>query len=166
MAKKPVRRGKFTLRRVNIVGAISPGALGASAVAISALTNNVTNEIIVTSLDAAWAWIDRAAIDDGCQFGVSHSDYSAAEITECLTAANSIDLGDKIAQEQANRLVREIGIFAADGIFNNGERKRVKLNWRLNEGDNLTGWVRNSSGTVYTTGSGVSANGRIWVKDI
>ncbi len=117
-------------------------------------------------------WTDVADVnDDYCQFGVAHSDYTAAEIEEALEGTGGIDLGDKIGQERANRLVREIGAFAntpqvSGGVgVNDGRPIKTRLNWKISIGDTLVLWARNASGVVFVTGSAIGATGNMWIKD-
>ncbi len=163
------RPRKFNLRKVRVAANSAIGALASFDVVSNVITAAVTNEIRVMSVDASWTLVDRTAADDGQSIGLAHSDYTAAEIEECLEASASIDLGDKIAQEQANRLVREIGTFSGGeptgAVLNDGMPIKTKLNWLLNEGDSLQVWIRNSSANVYTTGCLVAINGNLWVKD-
>lgn len=167
------RRGSFGLRRVRLNSSSGVGALAALDVVTAAITGAAADTYRLISIRAAFSWVDKQAlIDDGCTFGYSHSDYSAAEVEECLEATTAIDLGDKIAQEQANRLVREVGTMTGDteaiggGItFNNGVPVKTRLNWRMSIGDTLNIWVRNASGVVWTTGSAITVAGEFWVKD-
>ncbi len=168
MAKKSQRR--FNLRKVRIAASTAVGALAAGDVISGAMTAVSANKYRVTSIKASYAIADKAVIDDTQQFGIAHSDYTAAEIEECLEATASIDVGDKIAQERANRLVREIGTMvdygeSTDGGFNDGRPVKTKLNWTIGIGDTLVLYVRNGSGTVYTTGSTIVAKGELWVSD-
>ncbi len=172
MAKKSQRR--FNLRKVRIAASIGVGALAAGDVTSGAMTATSANKYRVTSVKASYSLTDRgAAIDDGQQFGIAHSDYSAAEIEECLEATASVDIGDKIAQERSNRLVREIGTITAvgssagggGGNFNDGRPVKTKLNWVIGIGDTLVLYIRNSSGVVYTTGALMNAKGEMWVSD-
>ncbi len=176
MAKKTHgrrRRRRFTLRRVRIASKSLAGALAANDVAVNAVTNQVTDQMRFISLDASYSWADIGQdIDDGCSFGVAHSDYTATEIEEALEAGGSMDLGDKVAQEQANRLVRELGTISSAGgpsaggaQFNDGKRLKTRLNWLMSTGDTLNLWIMNISGVVWTTGSGVTIVGNLWVKD-
>ncbi len=170
MAKngKPKR---FNMRRVRIATEFAIGALAAKDVISGAMTNVTSDKTRFISLDCSWGISNHAAtIDDGYAFGVAHSDYSSAEIEECLEAGASMDLGDKIAQEQANRLVREIGQISglgnvvSEGIpFNDGKRVKIRLNWLMSEGDSLAVWVRNASGAVYTSGTTLVASGDLWI---
>ena len=167
------RARKFNLRKVRLAAATVIGALASLDVTLTAATSATTSTLRVTSINASYAWSDKAIVDDGAQFGWAHSDYSAAEIEECLEASASMDVGDKVSQERGNRLVREIGVIGgastntanAGASFNDGRPVKTKLNWLLSIGDTLSLWVRNSSGTVYTTGSTLVASGNIWVKD-
>ncbi len=173
MAAKKSKRRRFNLRRVRVTTSPAVGALAADDVTSVAITAAVADKLRIMSLDATYSWSDIQQItDDGLTFGVAHSDYSAAEVEECLEANGSIDLGDKIAQEQANRLVRTIGTFsglataAGGGItFNDGKPVKTRLNWLLSEGDTLNMWFRNGSSLVYVTGSSVLVDGSLWVKD-
>ncbi len=167
------RRRAFNLRRVRVATGFAIGALAAVDVISGAITASTTDPLRVMSVDLTYNWSDvGAAIDDGMEFGLSHSDYTSAEIEECLEQSGSIDLGSKIAQEQANRLVRSVGVMsgnitAGGGLtFNEGRRKKVKLNWRLSSGDTLNLWARNGSGAVWTTGSAIVVQGDLWVKDV
>ncbi len=172
MAKKRSRR--FNLRRVRINAKVAAGALATLDVAIGDITDAATDPYRLMSLKAAYSWVDIAAvIDDGFDFGVSHGDYTAAEVEECLEAAAAIDRGDKISLEQSNRLVRQIGSIAGSNInvasssqtFRTGMMVKTKLNWYMATGDKLKGWIRNQSGVVWTTGSSLGVAGEIWIKD-
>ncbi len=173
VAKSKARR-RFNLRGVRVNSSLAIGALAASDVISGTVTNVAADKLRFISLHASWGIANLGAlIDDAFTFGVAHSDYSAAEIEECLESGASIDLGDKVAQEQANRLVREIGQIdgmggtgAQGGLsFNDGKPVRTKLNWLMSAGDALQIWVRNNSGVVYTTGALLTISGRLWVRD-
>ncbi len=171
MAKKGRRKRRFNLRRVRLIGTVAVGALASLDVGSGAITLAVADKLRLISINAAWGWSDvGASTDDDLEFGVAHSDYTAAEIEECLEATAAIDLGDKVAQERTNRLVRSIGILmnqssTGAGSFADGRRVKTKLNWLLSEGDTLVVWFRNGSGAVYTTGSTITCQGDLWVKD-
>ncbi len=172
MARKG-RKRRFNLRKVKVASAVAAGALATEDVVSGAITSAAADKLRFVSLNASYTWTNiGSGVDDGCTFGVAHSDYSAAEIEECLEQAASIDLGDKIAQEKGNRLVREIGTISAGGAgaaggqaFNDGKPTKTRLNWLMSAGDTLSLWIRNASGTVWTTGSGVAVSGDLWVRD-
>ncbi len=150
------------------------GALATKALVAGPGTAAVADKLRIISITATWQWAEiQAAIDGGLEFGVSHGDYSAAEVEECLEASGSIDLGDKFAIEKSSRLVRTIGSMGgptaggtgAEAAFNDGKPVKTRLNWLLSAGDTLNIWARNGSGVVWTTGSSLVMIGDLWVKD-
>jgi len=159
------------LRRVGVESGLAVGALTTGDVTIGALTQSSLNKYRVTSVDLTYAISDLAAlIDDNFQFGIAYGDYTSAEVEECLESASSIDIGNKIEREQANRLVRHIGSISGNQVtvgagltFNDGRSMRTKLNWLIGIGDVLNLWVRNGSGVTYTGGSILKAQGVMWV---
>ncbi len=168
------RKRKFNLRKVAMTPALAVGVLATLDVIKAAGTSAVTNTLRVISIEQAWSITDLgASIDDSFQFGVAHSDYTAAEIEECLEATAAMDVGNKVENERANRWVRSIGVLQLSGAgavdggiqFNDGRPKKTRLNWLLSIGDTIDVWVRNGSGTVYTTGAILNGIGHLWVKD-
>ncbi len=171
--KKSYHRN-YRLRKVRIQSEFAIGALAADDVIAAAITANVADKLRLISINLAWTIADIAAVaDDTFQFGVAHGDYTAAEIEECLEAQAALDLGDKVAQEQSDRLVRTIGVISSAGgtnvggsvQFNEGRPMKTRLNWLMSEADNLSGWVRNGSANVYSSGSLLTCIGELWVKD-
>ncbi len=172
MARRKPRR-KFPFKIVPIQSSSAIGALASLDVVSAVVGTAASDTYRLKSLKASYSVADLgASIDDAFQFGIAHSDYTAAEIEECLEAAGAIDFGDKIAQEQANRLVRRIGTItnmgtgvAGTGLpFNDGKPVSTKLNWLMAIGDQLQIWVRNGSGVVYTTGALLTLSGHIVVQ--
>lgn len=166
------RRRSFNLRRVRVAASLAVGALDPSDVISGTITNVTPSPLRIISAHLTFGLSDLGATaDDGQEFGIAHSDYTAAEIEECLEAAGSIDLGDKVSQERANRLVRSVGqMTGAPGTgaglsWNDGRPVKLKLNWVLTVQDSLVAWVRNASGTVYTTGASLDVFGSLWVRD-
>ena len=161
------------MRKVRVAAKMAVGALDTLDVIDGAITGAANDTYRLISAKLAYQLVDLAAlIDDGQEFGLSHSDYTAAEVEECLEAQTSIDLGDKVAQERANRLVRSLGRFSGDAVtvsqslaYNQGRPVKTKLNWKMSIGDTLNVWVRNSSGVIYTTGTSLAVIGEIWIQD-
>ncbi len=175
MAKRRrASKRRFNLRKVRINNIVAATALASADVTSGSISDAAVDPYRLMSVDASYSWVDiQAAIDDGFTFGLAHSDYSAAEIEECLEAQGAIDIGDKVAQEQSNRLVREIGVIRStpggavtgSAIFNNGIPEKTKLNWLMSTGDTLNVWIRNQSQTIWTVGSNLAINGKFWIKD-
>ncbi len=120
------------------------------------------------SLRFTATWLNIVALaDGGAMFGVAHGDYSATEIEECIEATASINLGDKIANEKANRLVRVLGTFPStrssvadsEEVWNDGRMSKVKLNWVFPIGKSPVIWIYNQSETFWTTGSTLNFQG-------
>ncbi len=172
--KRPYRRRqsrRFNLRRVRVTASVGAGALASLDVTAGAVGSAVADKVRFISVKFAYALSGAQVEDDSYEFGLAHSDYTAAEIEECLESQTAIDLGDKVAQERANRLVRVIGTFgsvrsaAGGSMFNDGRPVKTKLNWLMAAGDNLQLWIRNGSAVIYTTGSTITITGDLWVKD-
>ncbi len=171
--KRSSRRRKFNLRKVQIADESTISALAAKDVETFALSGAATNTLRVVSANLMYTWGALAVNDGGCEFGLAHSDYSAAEIEECLEVQTSMDIGNKVSQEQADRLVRRVGTFPStpnaattgEQVANEGRPIKTRLNWLLAIGQTLNIWVRNSSGTIWTVNSLLNASGELWVKD-
>ncbi len=172
--RKPTRRSrKFNLRQVRIFASSTIGALAPLDVVSNPVTVTSTNPFRIVSVHASYALSELAAvIDDGQEFGLAHSDYTAAEVEECLEASSAIDVGNRVERERTNRLVRSLGIFGTQGAavgqsvqYNDGRKIRTKLNWPIGIGQTLNLWIRNGSGVVYTTGAAVLMAGNLWIKD-
>ncbi len=169
MPKKYPKR-KYNLRKVRIAASITVGALAAFDVTVGLVTNVTVDPRRIVSAKLSYSLVDLGAeIDDGQEIGLAHSDYSAAQIEECLEAQSSFDLGNKQSQEKAGRLVRSLGFLSGRAIadqsiaLNGGRPVKTKLNWKLSTGDSLNLWIRNGSGTIYTTGAAIAVIGDIWV---
>ena len=102
-------------------------------------------------------------------FGYAHSDYSVTEIKEAIEAAAAISVGDKVAQEKANRLVRLVGSFQPDDtgeqVFNDGKQVSTKLNWLIPIGKAVNMFAYNDDTTDLTTGGRVTSSGEMWIRD-
>ncbi len=153
------KRGYKGYRKLPFTNNVAGGTLAADDVTITALTEVMTEERRVLSIDTTVAMQGLTAGDGPLQYGVAHSDYTAAEIEEALEAAGAWDEGDLVAQEAAKRLVREIGILTEEETaLNDGQPVKTRLNWRIATGDTLQFWIRNR-GIQMTTGSEVLTQG-------
>ncbi len=166
MAKHPKRR--FNLRKVRCVPTQALGTLANLTAVSTALTGTSANVYRAMSARLTWTLKNMTVGEGPILFGYAHSDYSATEIKEWLESQSSIDIGNKLAAEQGNRLIRQVGVFdaaTADSKFNEGRPMKTKLNWAIGIGDAVNLWWFNDSGAVLTTGGVADANGALWVKD-
>ncbi len=166
MASKP-RRRKFNLREVRATPAFDLLTLGAVTVKGGNITGAGVRFYRAMIAKFTWDLGGFTAGEGPITVGYAHSDYSTTEIKEAIEVITSIDLGDKIAQEQANRLVRIVGTFRAEANsdLNSGKPISTKLNWGIAVGDSVFVWAYNDSTTQLTTGGHVNLNGSLWVKD-
>ncbi len=165
------KRRRYNLRRVSNSTLVALTALAAGDVETLAWSGVTTGTLRVVSIICTWSATFAAVADGSMQFGVAHSDYTAAEVEECLEANGSMDPGDKIANEQSKRLVRRIGTFQSSEViqgevtFNDGRPMKTRLNWLLSPGDRINVWVRNGSGNIWTVAGSIQSTGDLWVKD-
>ncbi len=142
--------------QVRLATGVDLGALVAGDLISAAVGPTMTNEGRVSSIDMAWALRDHSTDEGPIYFGVAHPDYTSAEIEEWIesdvTGPNS-----KLEQEQANRLIRQIGVFGSEGFdekFNDGRPMKTKLNWTFRDGSKpISYWAYNGSTLTLTTGS-------------
>ncbi len=167
MAKKPQRRSRrFNLRKVRVSPVIVLSTLGANLALSAAVTGAADGAYRVISMKTAWDLVGLTALDGPILVGYAHSDYTDVEIEECIEASAAISVGNKIAQEQANRLVRIVGSLneASSDELNDGLPVTTKLNWLIPIGDNVNIFAYND-GQAMTTGAVAKCTGDMWVKD-
>ncbi len=164
MARKSRKRRSFNLRRVRPTPSLALTTLAASTAKSAGLTGASTSTYRAVSTNMIW--IAELLQEGPVIVGLAHSDYSVTEIKECIESAGSIDAGDKIAQEKANRLVRMVGTLGVDeDTLNDGKPIKTRLNWLISIGDEVNVFAYNDSGAVLTTGAIVHVTGDLWVKD-
>ncbi len=125
------------------------------------------------SCNGTWS-LEAMDINDGpLVVGFAHGDYTATEIKECIEAAGSINVGNKIEQERANRLVRIVATFGQPGVdqsdvmLNDGKPIKTRLNWLIPLGITFNIFVYNDgSAAVEAITKQVKFNGDCWVKDL
>ncbi len=162
MARKKNRR---PLRVLPFSVSAAAGALANGDVVSTAISDTVDEKMWLASMDAIHAARDFTAGEGPIVVGVAHSDYSAAEIEECLEAQASWDASDLVAREQARRKVRTIGTFpnvASGEVLNDGKEIRTKLGWIAEAGMTLQFWTWNKSGAALTTGGIAEHDGRVY----
>ncbi len=168
MAKHPNRgRRRRPVQKLVYSASLALLTTGSNDVVAVALSDTVDDSVYAISMDARVAIRNVTAGEGPIVVGVAHSDYTAAEIEECLEAVASWDRGDKIALEQAARKVRTVGTFSNVGteeVLNNGMETRTRLGFMLEPGTTLDWWAWNKSGAALTTGAVVEANGQVWAR--
>lgn len=161
----------MNLRKVRVIPQVSLGTLGNVTAIVGAVTGAADGQYRAMSLNGTWSLKGATAGEGPIVIGFAHSDYSVTEIKEAIEIQNSINLGDKVAQEQANRLVRIVGTFpsaqvaAEDVVLNDGRPMKTRLNWAIPIGKAVNIFAYNDSGATLTTGAIVDFNGDLWVKD-
>ncbi len=133
---------------------------------VANLTPSADGAYRCRSVKAAWTSQELTDADGPLLVGYAHSDYSVTEIKECIEASAAISVGDKIAQERANRLVRVVGTLgdAIDDDLNDGKPISTKLNWLIPIGKSVNMFAYND-GITMTTGALVRCNGSLWIQD-
>ncbi len=165
MGKHRKRRGG--LRVLPYAIEVNAGALANADVLASALGDVVIDRMWLMSLAGTMAARDFTAGEGPVIVGVAHSDYTAAEIEECLEAQGAWDQSDLVLREQARRKVRTIGTFAnvvSGETLNDGKEMKVKLGWMAEVGMTLQFWVWNKSGGTLTTGGVFATQGRVYAR--
>ncbi len=157
---------KFNLRKVRVSPELAIGTLTTDTALTVGMTSASPNKYRCISVDVVWSLSALTANEGPLTVGYAHSDYSTTEIKECMEAAGALDQGNKIAQEQANRLVRVIGTLDSElEQLNQGAPLKTKLNWLIGIGDVVNAFVFNEQTGTLTTGASLKISGNMWIKD-
>ncbi len=155
----------FRLRAVPISPETALATLNSKIVVVTTLTGNADGAYRAISIDASWAWAAPTTGEGPLTVGYAHSDYSITEIKEAIEAGATISVGDKLAQEKANRLVRKVGVInSLKGNLNDGDPVKTRLNWLIPIGKSVNQFAYNE-GANLTTGSSLHQSGTMWVRD-
>ncbi len=169
MAKKGRgRKRKFNLRKVRITTEKVLGTLATDTALTQTLTGVSANAYRCVTIECNWSIRELTEGEGPLTVGYAHSDYSVAEIKECLESQTAIDQGDKVAQERAARLIRTIGQLGPEGneTLNDGLPVKTRLNWLIGIGDSVNAFIFNEDDAAnLTTGANVNLSGQMWVKD-
>ncbi len=165
MAKHGKNRRPIFVSRIDVE--LGLGALTTDNVVAQVFSQTLDQEVWAISADVTVVVSDHTAGDGPFIVGIAHSDYSAAEIEEWLEEASSWLKSNKIGQERAKRKCRIVATFAgtqAEQIFNDGNPKRIKLGFALEDGMTLQLWAYNASTDTFTTGSLVHMHGKAYLR--
>ncbi len=170
MARKPKRRRRMgRYLRGNVDEELTIAGLTTRNVVLAAFDETVNERTFVSTLVAMWSmdeWMPTANAGP-IMVGVSHSDYTAAEIEEWIENTGSWNEGDLVqSREVGRRLIKQIGVFRDAGVvlqnlaLNEGRPIKTKLNWILNQGQTLNLWAYNLGGaSVATTTPSIHCEG-------
>ncbi len=169
MAKRGRRRRRWTAND-RMVPWLTNSALGtlADATVIASSTLAASDRSYrILSMKTLWGWRGATAGEGPVVVGYAHADYSVTEIKEALEAEGTMTTNDKIAAEQANRLVRKVGQMSfdsQDGVLNDGKPILTRLNWAIPLGGNVNLFTWNRSGGTLTTGAVTTASGEARIR--
>ncbi len=164
--RTPKRRRRFNLRKVHITPAQALSTLAGVTVITTGLTGAADGAYRLVSAKGIHSILGLTAAEGPVTVGFAHSDYSVTEIKEAIESALSISVGDKVAQEKANRLVRVVGeISAAEPMLAEGMPVSTKLNWFIPIGKVVNLFAYNNNSGALTTGGIQNFSGDLWVKD-
>ncbi len=168
MAKKGRRKFRRYIRG-QIDFEISLLTLGGNTAISGTESQVLTEQAWLSSVKCSWALRDMTAApaDGPIWAGVSHSDYTTAEIEEWIENAVSWAEGDQIGREVARRKIRQVGIFRVDPsqtgigavVLNLGRPTTTKCGWQLSTGQTVRFWYYNQSSGALTTGAVALVNG-------
>ncbi len=165
MAKHTGKR-RFNLRRIRVTDEQALATLASDTALTGGLHGGIVAAIRIVTAKLTWAVSGLTAGEGPLTVGYAHGDYSVTEIKECLEAQASASGQDKIAQEQANRLIRVVGVIpSGNQSLNDGKPISTKLNWLIRPGVVLNAFVYNEDTTGLTTGAFLHTQGNLWVKD-
>ncbi len=162
MVKRKKSRKGFVA--IPVSGAITLSTLADAAVLSNALIAALAEDFYLISADLMWQIRGLTPLEGPIQVGLSHGDYTDAEIAENLNS-NLSDPGDKVEQEQQRRLVRKSGMFAgllANEVMNDGKPIRTKCRFLINDGKTIDIWAVNRSGSALTTGAIIRCDGMVY----
>ncbi len=164
MAKHTGKKGRYL--RGNINSTVTLGTLGANALVSSDIADVVTEQARVSSIEVSISIRDLTSGEGPITVGVAHSDYTDAEMEEVLENVGSWEIGDKVQQEVAKRLVRVLGQINSidENRLSDGDMIKTRLNWGLATGQTLAFFAFNKSGATLTTGAFLIVEGHanIW----
>ncbi len=156
----------FRLRKVRITPAQALSTLAGVTALTTGLTGAADGAYRLVSANGVHSVLSLTAGEGPITVGFAHSDYTVTEIKEAIESALAISVGDKIAQEKANRLVRVVGeISAAEPIMNEGRPVKTRLNWLIPIGKVVNMFAYNNNSGALTTGGIQNFTGDLWVKD-
>ena len=160
------------MKQVRVNSGADMGAISTKIAVSADLIAVADTAYRLMSISGSWLWAAVPNTAGGLVFGVAAPGYTTAQIEEWLEATTSIDRLDRIANERANRKIRQIGIFdstslggnAGDVTFNDGKVTTTKLNWAVPIGGQPQFWGYNADTAALAVGSNLNFTGKATVK--
>ncbi len=144
---------------------MSLGALADNDVIIDdVLGGPLTEDFYWVAAKLKWSLRNATPGEGPIEVGLSHGDYTAAEVEENLEV-DFLGPGSKIEQEQARRLVRRVGVYdvvTAEEKLENGIAVRTGCKFVIENGQNPQVWAHNLAGQTLTTGAIVVGTGHLY----
>ncbi len=177
MAKRRRRRKFRRYLRGQIDHTLAIGALDALDLIGSIVGDTVTETTWLSSIRAIHTLVGftPAAGDGPILVGVSHSDYTDAEIEGWIENNASWSKHNLVAQEIAKRKIRRIGVFQTEfddtiitsSTLNDGKPITTKCGWQLGSAQTIRLWAFNMGSSTLTTGAlyKVEGHANLWPTD-
>ncbi len=168
VAKRRPRKRRFNLRRVRVTTEQALATLGTDTALVASSSGASDGTYRAVTMKMTWLLSSMTQGEGPITVGYAHSDYTVTEIKECLEANAAVSIGDKGAQERANRLVRVVGTLRGDpngSSLNDSKPISTKLNWLINIGKQVNIFMYNESQSSLTTGAFLNVAGNMWIRD-
>ncbi len=151
------RKGRGRFRALRFQFNVTIGTLASGVMLSTAIGVGQGQEYWAISVDLATSLENVTEQTGGpLAFGFAHSDYTPTELDEWYEATNTMT-GDTQQQEHGKRKVRDTGIFQTQAgtlavqNFNDGNLKRTKLGFRVEDTKTVAIWQRNMGDSSYAT---------------
>ncbi len=143
----------------------SLGAIADEDVITAASAHSAQDRMYLITHIGTWATHGFTAAEGPVQFGLAHSDLTAAEIEEYLENTAAWFEDDLIGQLTMLRgkWIKRVGVLSLltpDEILFDGRPKKTRLGFYINEDAKVNLWARAAGGAV-TTGGAVVTDGFI-----
>ncbi len=159
------RKWDSAMRKIPINAALDLGALTTKNLVVGAMMNASDTTYRLIGLKGRWSVEDLLTTEGPVIVGVADGDYTASEVEEQLEAVTSINMDDRIAQEQANRLVRSVATLSfEENIAKGQDAPMVRLNWLTAVGSQPALFGYNAGNSILTTGARVHFNGHAIIR--
>ncbi len=170
------RAGKLITATVNKTLALS--TLGAGTLLSAEMIANGVEKVFVISADLLFSLKDATQADGPITVGISHGDFSDAEVEAWYESALGLTLVDKVAQEvqSRGRFIKTVGQLnagqagtASSGTetasLNGGIPIRVPIKMVLRALQEIRFWAYNEDAAALQTGSIVNVSGKLYARE-